>query len=248
MLTGTDLKDIKYTAAEVIRKGTDKASAVECGLYMGILTKQDKNKQDKSFLVLVNSKSTLRMYNLDEYDIVAIDVMEKSARYLTVFTKEAEDQTAAQIFLNEVVENLEKENRLYPNDPNKELIDIDTYEDYPSAILTSDNLTGESTEDKSSKSTTKSDSTTYSNGYSPAHGNNTTNTTKTTTYQAAKPKVFSIKRKGKLPKTEKLDTMKDKVRRLASGDFELTNLPIPECDKEDKKSTQSEKTTDNLTT
>lgn len=237
MLTGTDLKDIKYSAVEVIRKGAEKSNAVECGLYMGILTKQDKNKHDKSFLVLVTSKSTLRMYNLDEYDIIAIDIMEKAARYLTVFTKETEDQVAAQLLLTEIVENLHAEKRLYKNDPNKELIDIESYEDYPSAILTSDNLTGEDTKSSSTSTTKKSYSS--SGGYSNNSGYNSgsTSTNKTNTYQ--KPKVFNIKRKGKLPKTEKLETMMEKVQKIAAGDFEL-NLPVPECDREDKKSIQTD--------
>lgn len=223
MLVGKDLKKIKYVAVEVIKDGIAKASNVECGLYMGIIKKLDKDKVERKFLALVVSDASVRLLNMDKYNIMTIDAVDEESRYMTVFTKDDEDQAAAVLLLNEITEKLTDEKRLYPNDPHKEIIDIDTYEDYPPAVLESDNLTGESTSSKSSADTTKS----HTGGTS-----GTTNYNQGSTYTKQEPTVSSIKRKGKLPKKEKLDTMRDKVRRLAEGTFELKALPIPECDKE----------------
>ena len=88
MLVGTDLKDIKYVAVEVIREGITRAAGTECGLYMGITTKTDKDKVDHNFLILVTGKAAIRMYNMDMYDIVTIDATDINSRYMTVFTKD----------------------------------------------------------------------------------------------------------------------------------------------------------------
>lgn len=230
MLVGTDLKEIKYIAVEVIRKGIVKASNVECGLFMGIVKKLDKGKVERKFLALVVSDASVRLFNMDEYDIMTIDSTDVESRYFTVFTNQLADQAAAGVLLNEITVKLGEEKRLYPNDPNKELIDIDTYKDYPDAVLESDNLTAEKTTGGGTKSTGSTGST-----YTSTH-NNTTTTTK------QEPTVTNIKRKGKLPKAEKLTTMREKVLLIASGDFEFKALPIPECDREAEDPIEDKKT------
>lgn len=232
MLVGTDLKDIKYVAVEVIREGMTRASNTECGLYMGITKKVDKDKVEHDFLILVTGKAAIRMYNLDMYDVITVDAVDSASRYMTVFNKDDEDQRAAIELLKEITSELTEDKRLYVNDPNKEIIDVDTYKDYPVHILESDNITGSAASNTSQKSTAGSTGG-GTNTNKAGTGTGTTSTTYTSTKQ--EPKVFSIKRKGKLPSLDKMEAMKDKVLRLASGDFELTMLPIPECDKDDKK-------------
>lgn len=233
MLVGTDLKKIKYVAIEVIRKGIAKAANVECGLFMGIVKKKDKSQVTRKFLALVVSDASVRLFNLDEYDVMTIDATDEESRYMTVFTKaDDKDQDAAKLLLKEITAKLSTEKRLYPNDPNKEIIDIDTYEDYPDAVLKSDNLTADKVVNESTSSTSNTTGSTNNANYSSGTTYNNTTVKKD-------PVVTSIKRKGKLPLTEKMDSMKDKVQRLAEGTFELKALPILDCDKkeEDKKTT-----------
>jgi len=236
MLVGTDLNKIKYVAVEVIRTGIVKASNVECGLFMGIVKKLDKDKIERNFIALVVSKASVRLYNMEEYHIMTIDTVDDDSRYMTVFTKVSDDQKAAKTLLDEITENFDKDNRLYPNDVNKELIDIDSYTDFPDAALEADNLTADKTD---SNDTTTNKSSVGSTSY--VGGNHYPSTVK------EEPTVSSIKRKGKLPNPSNMDAMRDKVARMAKGKFKLKGLPIPDCDKpvdEDKE--EDDKKTDTV--
>lgn len=232
MLIGSELKEIKYVAVEVLRNKAVTAADVECGLYMGIVAKPDKDNVERKFLTLMVSSVAVRLYNLDEYDILTVDVMDKDARYMTIFNNSDSDQVAAAVLLKEITKNLEEDKRLYINDPQRQLIDVDTYEDYPETILNSDNITGDVT--KSSSSSTGG--TTKTTGGSAGSTNNTTtgSTYDYTSTVKEEPKVTKISRKGKLPATDRLEKMREKVKMLAEADVQEIKLPIPECDREEE--------------
>ena len=165
MLAGTDLKEIKYIAVEVIKAGISKADEVQCGLFMGICRKKDNQNVYQKFLILMVSENSVRMYNLNTYNIVTIDTTDIVSRYMTVFLNETEDQKDAIKFLDELTEVLKSEKKLYINDPNDELVDVENYKDYPEAALNSDNLTGDTTTSGTSKGNTdtKNDTTNIPN-------------------------------------------------------------------------------------
>jgi len=203
----TDLTKIQYVAAEVIKCNSTKISDVECGLLMGICTRKNTTNNELKFLALAISEKSVRLYNLDEFNILTLDISDDDTRYMTVFTDTKEDQKYSINMIEEVVTQLKKDNRLQKNDINGELINVETYKDFPKVILTADNISA-----KTSNTAT------------------TTTTTTTTIYTKKEPEVLNFKRKGKLPSTEKLDSMKDKVVRIASGEFKLKKLHIPICD------------------
>lgn len=238
MLKITDFTKIKYVALELIRKGVMKPTAVECGLLMGSTKKLDNDKVEHQFILLVSSHSSLRMYNTDMYDILTLDVADEDARYVTIFTKDEEDQKAARTLLDEITATLIAEGRNYKNDPSNELIDVETYTDYPETVLLSDNLTGSPVKD----TTKNSSSDTNKTNTGASH---TANGYTTTTYTKQEPTVAHIKRKGKLPAKEKLVAIREKVLLLAKGELELKTLPIPNCDKkeDDDKKTMGAMTT-----
>lgn len=223
MLVGTDLKEIKYVAVEVVKSGTSKAAEVQCGLFMGICRKKDNQNIYQKFLVLMVSENSVRMYNLNTYNIVTIDTTDAASRYMTVFLNEAADQKEAIKLLDELTDVLKSENKLYVNDPNDELVNIENYKDYPETALLSDNLTGDTTDSTSTGTTdtTKSTSTTQNNA-------------------ATKPSLTIIKRKGRLPLPTTLAAMRERVLQIAEGTFKVKALPIPACDVEEERKEKEE--------
>ena len=220
----TKLTKIQYIAVEVIKSNSTKISDVECGLLMGICKRKNKAGKELKFITLAISEKSIRLYNLDTFNILTLDILDDDTRYMTVFTDTNKDQKSAISMMNEVTKRLKQDDRLQKNDIHGELIDVETYKDFPEVILTADNISAKMSSN-SNTTTTTSTSTTSIN---------------TTTYVKKEPKVLNFKRKGKLPSTEKLDSMKDKVVRLASGDFKLKKLHIPTCDLEEIKEEKEE--------
>jgi len=226
MLVGTNLKEVKYVAVEVIRNNAVKAADIECGLFMGICCKKDTTNRVHKFLALLTNKTSVRLYNMSEYKIVTVDTVAETTRYMTIFTHEALEQVEATTLLGELTVVLNKEEKLYKNDPNKELIDVDKYTDYPKAILEFDNITQERANPSIAE---KAGAYHAGNHYPPA--NSTSQTTSSYVAVDKKPEVTVIKRKGRLPSTETLLKMKECVKLIASGQFVVKALPIPECDR-----------------
>ena len=224
MLVGTNLKEIKYVAVEVIRRTAIKAADIECGLFMGVCSRQDCNNKEHTFIALQVTKDSVRMYNAAEYKIVTVDLVSESTRYMTVFTHEIIDQIEGLTLLRELTMALEKEGKTYKNDPNKALIDVDLYKDYPEVILTGNNITQEN-------KTTETKDTDSSSIYSAGNRVDYTNIQNKFTTVVKDPVVAIMKRKGRLPSVETLEKMKDLVKLIAKGEFTTKQIPIPECDR-----------------
>ncbi len=216
-----------YAAIELSRKGSQRAEDLECGLFVGIGSRENNAKEEQWFVTILNTKDSVKIFNLAEFNVVTFEMSDKGTKYMTIFTKEDEDQKAAHEILKDFVKAMIKNNRGIDNDLYDELIDIDTYEGFNEDILTN-----------GANLTSKAKETTGTTGTSSTNTNSTTTTT--TTYNR-KPEVTLITRKGKLPAKEKLETMREKVKALAAGTFEAPPIPIPAFDietEEDKKTTQ----------
>jgi len=225
-----ELTKIKYAAIEVIRNGAKSADDIECGAVMGICRRKDDKDNVIPFLAVVNSANSIRLYNLNEYKVITLDILDDATRYMTVYTNTVDDQDAAIDMIDQLVEQMKEAGRLMANDTHNELIDVERYENMPDAVLEGSNLS-----DKT-KSGNNSSTNNSSNQQSTI-----TNTT-TTTYVKKIPTVLSVKRKGKLPSSDRLSAMRDKVVQLALGEFNVNTLPVPKCDIEDIIKTAEEKT------
>jgi len=235
-MSQNELTKIKYAAVEVIRNGASSAEDIECGAVMGICRRKNDQNVEISFLAVVNSPSSIRLYNLTEYKIVTLDILDDATRYMTVYTNTEEDQKAAVQMVDKLVQQMAEINHLMANDPYKELIDVEHYDQMPDAVLEGNNLSDKINKDNDKTSTkTSSTSSSISSIYSQSTTNNTH--TQSTVYTKQTPTVLNVKRKGKLPSTKKLSAMRDKVVQLATGQFKVNNLPVPKCDIviEDKK-------------
>jgi len=220
MLVGSEFKKIDYVALEVIRKKATKASDIDCGLYMGVCCRKDTKNVEHNVLTVLTSKNSLRLYNLSEYNVVTIDVVADETRYMTVFTNELLDQVEAGLLLKEITTVLDKDNRLYTNDVHKELINVETYREWPAIVLEGRDLTSKSGTSNTG-TTTATENPVYSHTpYVPP--------------VEKVPEVTVIKRKGKLPSIDVLTNMRDKVILLGLGQFTF-KLFVPDCDKEKPK-------------
>lgn len=223
---------IKYAAIEVIRNGAKSADDIECGAVMGICRRKDDKDVEIPFLAVVNSANSIRLYNLNEYKIITLDILDDDTRYMTVYTNTVDDQDAAVQMIDQLVKQMEDADQLMVNDARKELIDVEKYTDMPDAVLEGNNLS-----DKVSKS--DKFSTSSGTDYSTQHS-----TTTTTTYTKQVPTVLSVKRKGKLPSQDRLSAMRDKVVQLALGEFDINPLPTPKCDMEHVRKATEKQTTE----
>lgn len=231
MFTG-NIVGLKYVAVEVIPKNSAKIGEVECGAYMGIVKQKDLNGEEVQFLALLTAETTIRMYNLDEFNVLAIDALDKEMKYLTVFTNEVTDQEEAYNILKAVTKTMTKEGRLFANDPEKELINVDSYKDMPKAVLLannlSDNKVGTGTNNNSFNNHTKTGGTTGTTNYG------------TTYTPPPKPTVLSFRRKGKLPSVEKLERVRELVMGISSGDILPRVLPTPKSEQKESVSDKTE--------
>lgn len=223
MLVGTTLKDIKYVAVEVIRRTAIKAADIECGLFMGVCSRKDCNNKEHNFVALLINKDSVRLYNTAEYKIVTVDLVAESTRYMTIFTQEILDQIESLTLLRELTTALESEGKLYKNDPNKALIDVDLYTDYPAVVLTGNNITQETKTDNNTAGSTFNTTNRVGNDYSNVQSKFTT--------VEKEPEIAVMKRKGRLPSSETLEKMKELVKLIAKGEFTTKQMPIPECDR-----------------
>ena len=228
----TNFIKIQYIAVEVIKKNSTKVSDVECGLLMGICTKKNVTDDELKFLVLAIRKESVRLYNLNEFNILTVDILDNNIRYMTVFTNTKEDQKSSINMIKEITNQLEKDGKLQENDINNELINIETYTDYPEVILTANNISEKIIDDNTTVNNTNTNTTV----------NNDITTVK---YIKTEPTVLNFKRKGALPSIKKLELMKNKVVKLASGQFKLKKLHIPICDL--KENDEEKKTSSAIT-
>lgn len=213
---------LKYVAVEIIKKAADSVADVECGLFMGICRRLDSNKSPIHFIVIKSEEDTAKLYNIKEFNILTVDILSNDTRYMTVFTNSEEDQLAACTILHAAKDQLEEENRLQEVDLRKELIDIDTYKEYPKSILNSNNLSNTSTVKKPA-------SVNYSR---PVHKPMSS----TVKFEKKEPAVLHFKRKGKLPSSNKLEEMRTRVMTITTGEFDIKSIPIPKCDLEEEVS------------
>lgn len=209
----TDIKNFDYVAVEVIENPGLKVTQIECGLFMGILTHSSNTSKEAHFIALQTAESAVRLYNLNEFNILSIEALSSDMNYLTVFRNTDLDQNKAVEILHEVVKEMGANNRLFDTTPKCELIDVDSYSNFPAHFLVNNTLSG----------------STDTNVYKPSSTKHT-NYVPYTNKEPEKPKVLNFRRKGKLPEKTKLDKMREMVQALASGNIEMCKLPVIPCD------------------
>ena len=208
-ITGT----FDYVAVEVIENPGLKVTDIECGLFMGIITHSSATNKEAHFLALQTAESSVRLYNMNEFNVLSLEALDADMNYLTVFRNTAQDQEQAAGVLRAFVKAMGESWRLFDSTPNCELIDVDSYTNVPSHILTGNTLTG------------STEGTTYKRS-NATYINDTTYTRR----EPAKPTVLHFKRKGKLPSEERLTKMKSMVLALSTGELDLGKFPFPKCD------------------
>lgn len=238
MFTG-NMKGLKYVAVEVIAKNATKVTDLECGAFMGIVHQKDLDNNTVKFIVLLTKPTTIRMYNANEFDVVTIAALDKDMSYMTVYTNEDEDQRAALTTLSEVVKTMAEEGRIFANDPEKELINVDSYKELPDAVLHGNNLSDSSV-------TTKNNGSTVNNSTNKIYGTGTSLINGYATKTQAKPTVLNFRRKGKLPSENRLNKIRSLVMELSSGKAQARSLPVPKCDQA-KADTDTVKEADTMT-
>jgi len=242
------LTQIKYIGIEVIKKDGTGKDDITSGFFLGVWDNWNR-KEKQNFIVIMDSKTTVRLFNTQFYNVLALKILDNETEYLTVFKKELEDQESAIKMLNGFVELFRTDNKLMTTDATGQLIDPNEYFNYPKAILEGKDLTDTACEtdpiDKVTNLKNANGSTKTNNNYN--HNANAVNkgygaaysdpygygyeygeygTTKTAT-------VTYLTRKGAPLSIATLNTMKDKVKRLATGDYTVTNIPVPKCDELD---------------
>jgi asparagine N-glycosylation enzyme membrane subunit Stt3 len=228
-------KGADYIAVEVIRRSANKPEQLEAGLFIGIAKRANNKQEEKTFIVSMITNNSAKIYNLDEYDIVTMERHENDVKFMTIFTDTAEDQEVALEMLGDCIEDMKEANRLVVNDVYGELIDIDTYTEYPEHILQSDaNAKVQRHSSTSSRSTDNVGNTTTRNTTNNNYSN--TNTTK-----VKDPYLTHMKRKGKLPAPEKLVEIREKVIGIATGQIEPKPLPLCDYDVKESKKTPAQK-------
>jgi len=220
----------KYASVEVIKNGATMAQDLEVGLFMGLCTRKDNGGKDVRFIVLLSSLTTVRIYNLSEYTIVTFETAIDDTSHMTIFTASDVDQMSAIKILELFTKRMESEGRVLANDPDKEIIDVNSYVDFPETVLTPD------TTFTKEKARTVVEHTNVA--YASAHYNSNKPTeaaTRTAGYSykttVKEPKVFVIKRNTTPLTTEYLKDMKDRVLSIAAGTYVPEALPLPDCDK-----------------
>lgn len=226
-MLSTDMNNLKYVALEVIKNPGTKLLDVECGAFMGLIVHKNENAADTIFIVLQNSKKSIRMYNTLDYGIVTIQAETPDMKYMTVFTKN--DQTVAINTLKQIIAAMRTADRLYSAVPGNELINVDSYVDMPDVVLIGNNL--------SSSVINHTSTAQGENSFNQNNANNTIQTTDYTTYTPEKPIVLNFKRKGKLPAVDKLLNMRNMVIAIAEKKIDLA-IPIPKCDIPNKNDEQ----------
>lgn len=212
-------REAKYAAVELMRNGAKSSEKLECGLFFGICKRENYKKEEQTYIVLLNTETSIKIYDMSEFTIVTFELEDKGAKYMSLFTDDDDDQKLANALLTEFVEDMKLSGRIAENDAYGELIDIDTYVDFPENIIkVGSNLTSISMKDDTINTTAKViDITKESKAV-------------TLTNYNKPPALTHLKRKGRLPSKERLITMKTKVIQMATGEFEATPLPVPQYD------------------
>lgn len=220
----------KYVGIEVIKRGALRADDLESGLFMGICVRKDNVGKDIRFVVMLYSINTIRMYNLSDYAIVMYEAANDETTHMTVFTSDDADQEAAVKMLELTTRSMKNEGRLVTNDPEEELINVDTYVDYPSTMLNDSETTTQRSSLRTNAYSTKAAETTTK----PADKYNQTDYC----YKYTPPKVaepFNIKRSGPVCTSEELKSMREKVIGLSNGTYTAKPPPTPTYDIENDK-------------
>ena len=222
MTVEVDLSNTSYVSVEIVKKDASKATDIDPGLFMGVCVRKDSKDEVYNFITIMTDKNTIKLYNKTEYDVVSIDVVNENTKYTTIYNKSDKDQSEALNELKYITKYMIETRGIgYPNDNKNELIDPTYYKEYPKDLIGKELVLNKDT-NKSSNS---------SNNFNRFNNHNSSSTYNRSDVDK-EPVLSKIKRKGKLPNTEKLTTMKDKVKRIASGEYKLDPIPIPDCDKE----------------
>lgn len=234
----SNLTEIKYVGIEVIKKDGTGKEDITSGLFLGIWDNLDNKEEKQRFLVVMDSKTTVRLFNTQFYNVLTFKVLDDETEYLTVFKKDKSDQTAAIEMLDGFVDVFRSANKLMATDATGQLIDPNEYSKYPEVVLEGKDLTDTAFKPKTdfTKPATKIEDkfsagrdynygcSGVDHGYgSPYNQYNDYSTPKVAT-------VTYLTRKGAPLAVATLDSMKDKVMRLATGDYEVINIPVPSCD------------------
>lgn len=226
-----NFKDIKFVSIEVIRNDLDfeKADKIDCGLFLGVLEKETDNIDNSKFVGVITSASTIKLFNVTEYNILSINVLNDVTRHTVIYGSNDGDQKQALEDLAAVTTALKKEERICKEDPREEIIDTDSYEDYENEVFDEVEInTSVTNTTNNNKSTTSSTTSNTTNSYTKPVDNT--------------PKVFKIRRKGKMPSFERIDAMKQKIKNLAGIEVKV---PVLKCDLEENKEKEVETTLDN---
>ena len=119
----TKTTDIEYVYVEMVLNQDDKYEIVP-GLLQGI-----KVKEGSTFVLLHGKKDITNITNLKFYNVMTVEVLYKDHKDMTYFTISAEDQKAALGILNNIYEELLKNNLALEKDG--DLINIKGYTNVP---------------------------------------------------------------------------------------------------------------------
>lgn len=210
MAVKADLVGASYVAVEIIKKAIKDPTKIYSGLLMGICSRKNDKNEEHKFITIVTAKDTIRLFNKLKYDIVSIDVITYNTKYTTVFNKSDKDQNEAITDLEEISNHMIKTEKMgYYNDTRKELINPVYYKEYPNELIGR-----------------------------VADKNHIVRNTNEIEYikknENKEPVLGKIKRKGKLPNKVKLEDIKSKVKKIATGKYKIVPIPIPDCDKKEK--------------
>ena len=132
-ITGTDY--VKYVAVEIIANNSESVKDVECGLFIGISKRSEANSKESTFVVIAMTDSVIKIFNMEYYGIITIEVIQDMTRFTTIFQNTYSDQLKASATLDYITNSMKEEGRVLKNDLKGELIDIDTYSEFDAWIV-----------------------------------------------------------------------------------------------------------------
>jgi len=195
---------VKYVAVELIGNSTDDIKNIECGLFMGITKRKDTGGKISTFMVVALTDKMVKIFNIDDYGIVTIEIVENMTRFTSIFKSTASDQASAIATLDFIIAGMDVDGRLLKNDLNKELIDIETYSEYNYWVISEKSNLNSYGSGETSKTTTKTN-------FSKPKGKP----------PEKKPELFFIERKEPLVEKEALNLMYEAVTNLDPRAIEI---------------------------
>lgn len=215
----TDTDRVKYVAVEILANTSDNVKDIECGLFIGITLRTSKDNKITSFIVVALTNNIIKIFNLSDYGIVTIELVEDMTRFTTIFEMTKTDQLSAISTLDFITEGMHAEGRLLKNDLKHELIDIDTYSEYDNWVIsTGGNLSGYGDSDTNKGRVNK-------------------NLLPETTVKKVekKPELGFIEKKGSLTNKNSLSAIYELVKKINYFEFSLPICSVDIHNKNDKK-------------